>query len=105
MEQENRPGLPKEERSEEEELIALPDADEMMRRLKAINDSPHLVENLYPLLLREAGQQKYRSGIDLMVKLAIYDYVKDLPPVMSTLMGMQEKQIINALTKPSEKSS
>lgn len=94
---------PSEEESEKEELITLSDADEMMQRLKAINDTSHLVERFYPLLLREAGQQKYRTGIDLMVKLAIYDYVRDLPPVMSALMGIQEQSIIEALTRPSEK--
>jgi len=103
MEQEDRPNEFEQGTEDKEEVIVLPDADEMMRRLKAVSDNPHLVERLYPLLLREAGQRKYKNGVELMVKLAIYDYVKDLPPVMSTLMGMREQDLIEALTRPPEK--
>lgn len=90
-----------EEMGEEEELITLPDEAEMLERLKAVSDEPHMVERFYPLLLREAGQQKYPEGVKLMVALAIYDYVKDLPPVMSSLMNMQLEDFVEALSKKS----
>lgn len=82
-----------------EELITLPDKEEMLVRLTAIDDTPRLVKKFYPLLLEQAGQQKYRSGVELMVKLAIDNYTKDLAPAVATAMEMMEPDIIEALTK------
>lgn len=86
---------------EKEELITLPDEAEMLDKLKAVNDNPHMVERFYPILLKNAGQERTPDGVKLMVALAIYDYVKDLPPVMSTMMNMELDDFVEALTKKS----
>ena len=90
-----------EEMGKEEELITLPGEAEMLERLKAVSDEPHMVEGLYQNLLKNAGQERTPQGIKLMVALAIYDYVKDLPPVMSALMNMKMEDFVDALTKKS----
>lgn len=101
MENEPLPQPPQEEMGEEEKLITLPDEAEMLERLKAVSDEPHLVERFYPILLKNAGQEKTPQGVELIVALAIYDYVKDLPPVMSALMNMRMEDFVEALTKKS----
>lgn len=104
---EQEPNQPSEEgrgaeQNEEEELITLPDQEEMLARLVAIDDLPHLVKKFYPLLLEQAGQQKYRSGVELMVRLAIDNYTQDLAPAVATAIELMEPDIIEALTKPAE---
>jgi len=94
-------GTSPEELGEEEELITLPNEVEMLERLKAVNDAEPLVERLYPSLLENAGQKRTPESIKLMVALAIYDYVKDLPPVMSRLMNVQLEAFVDALIKKS----
>lgn len=71
---------------ENKKLIVLPCADEMKRRLIAVDDNSHFQEKFYPILLKEAGRKLFPSGVIMMLMLAINDYSKDLPPLVESLM-------------------
>ena len=68
--------------------ITLPDAPEMMSRLRSVLDEPHAVAKLYPKITRHAGERKNRDGIELMLTLAICDYTENLPDVVATGLRM-----------------
>ena len=69
----------------------------MLDRLKKVSDSSHLKERFYPLLLQEAGSEKFPEGVVMMLTLAIYDYTQHLPKEMVIAMSMQVPRFIDAL--------
>lgn len=56
-----------------EKRITLPDHEEMLRRLVAVDDNDHLQERFYPILLQSAGRQLVGQGVVMMFTLAISD--------------------------------
>ncbi len=82
--------------------ITLPEREEMLRRLVAANDEPHYQEGLYPLLLKNAGQQRIAGGVVTMFALAIADYTKDMPGTMRSLVFMSVPDLIDALVDDKE---
>ena len=80
-----------------DKVINLPNKDDMLERLKAVDAGSHVVEQFYPILLKNAGQERVAQGVVMMLVLAIHDYAKGLPPMMSTLMMMNAPRYIDAL--------
>ena len=85
-----------------EKVITLPNRDEMLERLLKVSDNSHLQERFYPILLKQAGQERVLQGIVMMLALAIHDYVEGMPPVMANLMYMQAPDFIDALVSDAE---
>jgi hypothetical protein len=79
-------------------IITLPNADEMMRRLRSVMDETHAVANLYPNITKHAGEQKTPEGINLMVMLAVYDYADGLPTVVIAGLEVIIPDLVQALT-------
>jgi hypothetical protein len=63
-------------------LVTLPTAPELKELLERADDNAHRRENLHPLLIKYAGQQKTTSGVVLMLMLALNDYAVPLGPAM-----------------------
>lgn len=85
-----------------EKVITLPQADDMFRRLVQVNDSAHLRERFYPLLLEHAGTEKVPDGVTLMVMLAIAEYTGNLPVVVQSAMLVSAPRFIDALVDDAE---
>lgn len=58
-----------------ERLTVLPDAAELLERLKGVDDDPYMVERFYPHIIKSAGQQFVAGGIVMFLTLAINDFV------------------------------
>lgn len=80
----------------------LPDADEITRRLTAVEDEPHLVANFYPLVASKGGRSINGMGVVLMLVLAIEDYSVGLPPFMKGLLQANLRSYIEALVDDDE---
>ena len=81
----------------EETLITLPDAETMMARLKEVSDEKHYIEKFYPLLTKQAGQERVPIGIVMMLQLTIYEYTKGLPRIIVAMLNMNMERYIDAL--------
>lgn len=79
-------------------LITLPDADEMMRRLRTVMNENHAVANLYPRITKYAGEQRTPIGVNLMVTLAVYDYSDGLPKTVAAGLEVMIPDFVQALT-------
>jgi hypothetical protein len=85
-----------------DKVITLPDADDMLRRLIEVDDINHLQERFYPLLLRNAGEEKVATGVVMMITLAIHDYSEGMPPMIQGLMFMNMENYLKALIDDEE---
>lgn len=95
------PKPPKAEKPESEDKMGdtftLPNKDEMLARLKAVDDNSHLQQKFYPRLLKDAGSQKVPMGVVMMLTLAIHDYTQGMPPMMANILSMRVPDFIDAL--------
>ncbi len=87
-----------------DKAFTLPTADIMHSRLLKVDDEGHLQERFYPKLLKHAGMEKVPMGVVMMLQLAIYDYVKGMPPMMGKYMNMRMPELIDAVC-PDEESA
>ena len=85
-----------------EKVVILPNEEEMLKNLLEIDDNSHLQERFYPLLTRQAGQEKVAEGVVLMLSLAISDYTQGMPSMLSSLMYMKLPNFIDALVDDPE---
>jgi len=85
-----------------EKVITLPNRDEMLERLLKVDDNSHTQEGFYPILLKQAGQERVAQGIVMMLALAIHNYVEGMPPFMANLMYMLAPDFIDALVSDAE---
>lgn len=83
--------------SKSENVIRLPEAEEMKRRLLSVDDNSHLQQEFYPILLEQAGQKRVAMGIVEMLTLAIHDYTNGMPATMSRLLHMRANEFVDAL--------
>ena len=89
---------PKPEREDEmEKAFTLLDKEEMLHRLKKVNDDEHIQKNLFPILLRNAGTQIVPRGVVIMLMLAIHDYTEGMPAAVAALISVQVPAFIDAL--------
>ena len=82
--------------------FTLPERKEMLDKLVAVQDNQHLRQKFYPLLLKDAGEEKVPMGVVMMLQLALYDYTEGMPPVMGKAMNMWMPQYIEALCPTEE---
>lgn len=75
----------------------LPEGDEMMRRLIAVNDTSHLIEQFYPQVMKMARRKLNGPGIVTGLHLALYEYVKGLPSVVVASMMLSLSSYVDAL--------
>lgn len=98
-------GGPRPERKEESEtIISLPNKEEMLQRLTALDADPHLQQKLYPLLLKNAGREKYPLGVVILLNLALNDYTENNPPEVAATVSLRAPQFIDALVPDSKKA-
>ncbi|MFF4188177.1 hypothetical protein ACFYZ9_33780 [Streptomyces sp. NPDC001691] len=65
----------------------LPDHDEIMRRLRSVDDEPNMNQRFYPLIAKKAGATLNGRGIALTMRLAVATYVGGgMPPMMAGLL-------------------
>ena len=79
--------------------IVLPNAEEMLSRLRKVHNDSNIDQGLYPLLLKYAGSPKVASGIVMMLALAIDEYYKaeNFPPIMLSILNSDIPDYIDAL--------
>lgn len=80
-----------------ETIITLPSVETLLTRLMKVNQDSHCVENFYPLLLKNAGQEREPEGIVLLLQLAIYDYTEGMPAIVTAQVNMDMDRYIDAL--------
>jgi hypothetical protein len=94
-------GDPKPEKPESKDKVGesftLPNKDEMLARLIAVNDNSHLQQKFYPRLLKDAGTVKVPMGVVMMLTLAVHDYTAEMPPMMAGILSMRLPDFIDAL--------
>jgi len=79
--------------------VTLPARQEMLKRLKAVNNSPHVVERLYPQLLMYASQDMAALGIVAMLKLEVTNYCTPFSQDFLRLMEAQIPAFIKELVR------
>jgi hypothetical protein len=77
--------------------IILPESEEMLERLMKVNDNPHAKEQLYPILMKEAGSRLVAQGVVMILTLAIADYAKGVLPIVARRINLQFSDFIDAL--------
>lgn len=85
-----------------ERLITLPNREEMLERLKKVNDVDHTRQKFFPVLLKEAGRELLPQGVVMMLAIAIHNYTEGMPSMMSSLMYMSAPMYIDALVSDPE---
>ena len=85
-------------------VVTLLNSVEMLERLLKVNDSMHLQEYFYPILLKQAGQERYAGGVVMMVVQAINEYLdrQGTPLAIVHLMSTQAPSFIDALVSDVE---
>ncbi len=87
-------------------VITLPNRDEMLQRLLELNDSSHLQEHFYPLLLKYAERKCNAPGLLVVLSLVFGEYrqVVPLPPLVTATRNdvMQMLLLIDALVDDRE---
>lgn len=83
--------------SDDKTLITLPEAEDMLMRLKNAHDEASRVERLYPILAKNGGQEKTPLDIIIMVQLAIIDYTMSLPLLMTKIVQEDMVRYIDAI--------
>ena len=78
-------------------IIILPSADEMLRRLKTVNDNSIIAVELYSRFLRYASQEKKASGIVMMLVLEITDYSNRMSPEVQNVLMISVPEFIKVL--------
>lgn len=89
-------------KNKNEKVIILPSREEMLARLLRVNDNSHMQEKFYPILLKDAGQERVALGVVMMLAMAIHDYTKGMPPIMASTLYMEAPHFIDALVDDPE---
>lgn len=88
--------------TQDKKTITLPEHDDMLRRLLAVEDDPHAQEQFYPLLLKSAGREQTGAGVVMMLTIAIQDYTEGMPPVVRRVVQMRIREYVVALVDDPE---
>jgi hypothetical protein len=78
--------------------ITLPEREDMLRRLRNVCDTKHVVDVFYPRLLKYAGGPSDTDAINLLFSMTIVEY-KDLgaTPDMIRFLVKKQPDFIRAL--------
>lgn len=79
--------------------VTLPARQEMLKRLRSVNNSPHVVEYLYPELLEYASQDMTAIGIVAMLRLELGKYCDRFIVNMYAIMETQIPSFIKVLVR------
>lgn len=83
--------------------ITLLPSDQIMERLKQVDDTDYMVERFYPHLAAEGGRELVPMGIVMALNLAIYDFTSQgYPPIINALLSMNVPRYIECLTDDQE---
>jgi hypothetical protein len=89
--------------AEQEPFIVLPEAEEIMRRLKTVNDDAYMASTFYPLIAQAAGHELIAEGVVMMLTFKIHDYVSaGYPPLIGNLLHAVVPRYIDALVDNKE---
>jgi len=85
-------------------VITLPNANEMMKRLRSVCDDGGMDERFYKAhLLPNAGRELVAEGIVLMLTLSIYDFISSgYPRIMESILHGYVPMWIDALVDDKE---
>ena len=83
-------------------LVTLPNRELMLQRLIDVNDESHFQERFYPILLKQAGKEKFCQGVSLMLLLAIDDYTKGMPDMVKNVLHSMLPSFLEALLPDEE---
>ncbi|MDJ0467093.1 hypothetical protein [Streptomyces sp. H27-C3] len=75
----------------------LPDRDDFTRRLTAVDDEPHRVDELYPKVVARAGTRMTGPGFVMALQLAFAEYTKEMPPVIAYALGKELGTYVRAV--------
>jgi hypothetical protein len=75
----------------------LPDRAELLRRVTAVDNDPHIVEKFYPHILEHASQEKTGLGVALALALAAANYTADLPEVLGRVIEVRLPSYVRAI--------
>jgi hypothetical protein len=80
-----------------ETIFVLPDRDALANALVGVSGTGHRVQNLYPVILRNAGSKVTPMGFVTMWSLAMSDYAKDFLPVVRSQLAMDMHNYAKAI--------
>jgi hypothetical protein len=79
--------------------FTLPARNEMLKRLRTANNSPHVVEYLYPGILEYAGTDMAAEGIIVMFKSEMMSYCSRFSVDFYRIMEAQLPVFVRALVR------
>ena len=85
-----------------EKIIKLPEREEMLKRLISVSDNDRMQERFYPILLKNAGEERVAMGVVMMFVLAIADYTDGMPAALSAVLMMYVPSFVDALIDDKE---
>lgn len=89
--------------SQHQKTVTFPGTEEIEQRLEAAHDDEHFIRDLYPIIAKKlAGVRRNGPGVVTTLALAIHDYGKDYPPMMSALAMQAVSIFIDALVDDKE---
>lgn len=91
--------------NKKDNVVVLPNAEEIMNRLKKVNmgANDYMTERFFPFIAQEAGRELVAQGVVMMLTLKIYDFMQSgYPPAMEGILHMYVPQLIDALVDDKE---
>jgi len=88
----------------DKKVVTLLEKEQMTRNLLAISDSDCFKREFYPLLTKNAGQQRVGLGIAMMLVEAIFSFTEDNGPFWFGVLASDADRYIDALTDDAEAS-
>jgi hypothetical protein len=85
-----------------DEKILLPNRKEMLQRLMNVNSSTHLLEDFYPTILKNAGQEKTVKDLIVIILTAIDIYSENLATIAKDFILEQLPRFVEVLIDDKE---
>lgn len=79
------------------DLITIPEADVLAKRLEAATSSNHEFQKLVPKLMPLAGRKLYDVGVNMALESAFYELCDGAPNVVRAAMNLNADRYIEAL--------
>ncbi|MEU4506788.1 hypothetical protein [Streptomyces sp. NPDC024089] len=77
--------------------ITLPDHDELLRRLKSVDDSPEKIAKFYPAITDRAGSTLNGTGIAVTLALGAKKYLDGQPQIVSAVVMRELPEYVCAI--------
>lgn len=82
--------------------VVLPKQEEILERLRQVDNDDCLVERFYPLIAEEAGCELVAEGVAMMLTLKVHDFAESYPPPMGAFLSLYVPRFIDALVDDKE---